>query len=66
MDWDEDDFYDPEEEDQFNWGLEEALEEAEKKKGRKLTRRERQIIAEEYEKEWDDDHEVYTHEYNEF
>lgn len=66
MAYDEEDFEDDLQSFIYEEEKKDAIREATKRKGKKLTRSERREVEEDFDEEWDNDHEVYTYEYNEF
>lgn len=66
MAYDEEDFEDDLQSFIYEEEKKDAIREATKRKGKKLARSERREVEEDFDEEWDNDHEVYTYEYNEF
>ena len=66
MAYDEEDFEDDLQSFLYEEEKKDAIREATKRKGKKLTRSERREVEEDFDEEWDTAHEVYTYEYNEF
>lgn len=66
MAYDEEDFEDDLQSFLYEEEKKDAVKEATKRKGKKLTRSERREVVEDFDEEWDTAHDIHCYEYNEF